>query len=926
MTAIKNQVSRFPAWGPYSKKYMGVSHIPEHTRRPGVRFDLSTVPALSHLDIHLPNVTLPTGWRASCAFSDLSSYAYRVDLQGFEDVYGEVFYNRLDPHTVLIRTELVNHTDLIQDLMINYFASIEYPQTQYTDVTIPEGGILIDALDYADFAYARPRPWDHQCCDGLKLGEIVEPRFTDCHGLGDGANKWHLPQLHFGAFGEDAGDRVTYRFTLDQEIQNAVLHVRYVSRHTAYAEDRAMEERVYEAAPVEDAVFQVNGQWTLTLPCTEEPSVCTLTLGRLAAGTHELTLVSEGKGGLAIDCLAILPEGAALSVIETTPAYHPQIIETVDASGALVSLAYPDVDAVYYLRTFDADTRFRRIETGALEDAMTSRLSNPDPTFDDVLAPFTRSFRRKHSDDGFFHNTLVHTIFLDPGCSKTVYAILSDRPVSYQTPEEYEAWFAAHKPASEELSGSGKPYAFSTGLLEAALLTNIVFPIQKDQHYILHHTPGKRWDSLYTWDSGFIGLGMLDLAPDMADYILDTYTYDPTHRDAAFLHHGSPVPVQMYLFYEMLQRAKDPGRLLEKYYPRMRYYYEFLVGRGSGSTTARYKSGLTSTYDYFYSSSGMDDYPPQVQMISDGFQRSAAPVISASQVIRSAKILRTCAEELGLAEDAAIYTADIDRISQALDQYSWDPEAGYFSYVLHDADGKPTGVYRTKTGENLNKGLDGIYPLIAGVLDPAQEQAILGHLTSPKEMLSPYGISAVDQSAGYFMVNGYWNGNVWFPHQWFIWKSMLDLGHTDFAHTIAQLALDVWKREVDATHYTFEMVSVVTGRGGWFHNFGGLSSPISLWAHAYFLPGTINAGFDTRILSTQWNEDHTQLELTYRKNTGAHDASALLVVMQDTASYQVLLDGTPVPVNERYPGMLEIPIHGTDPVVHTLTIEPLEKQ
>ena len=136
MSITKNDVARFPAWGPYSKKYMGISHLPQHERRAGVRFDFSTVPALSHLDIHLPNVTLPTGWRAWSAAPDLSVYSYRVDLQGLDDVYGEVFYGSLDDHTILVRTELTNHTDLIQDLMINYFSSIEYPQTQYTDVQI----------------------------------------------------------------------------------------------------------------------------------------------------------------------------------------------------------------------------------------------------------------------------------------------------------------------------------------------------------------------------------------------------------------------------------------------------------------------------------------------------------------------------------------------------------------------------------------------------------------------------------------------------------------------------------------------------------------------------------------------------------------------------------------------------------------------
>ena len=920
MSITKNDVARFPAWGPYSKKYMGISHLPQHERRAGVRFDFSTVPALSHLDIHLPNVTLPTGWRAWSAAPDLSVYSYRVDLQGLDDVYGEVFYGRLDDHTILVRTELTNHTDLIQDLMINYFSSIEYPQIQYTDVQIPKGGILLDALDYADFAYASPRPWDRQNCDGHKLGEVVYPRFTGGHGLGDGANKWHLPQLQFGAFGAEQGDRVSYRFVLDAPVDHAVLWIRYQSHNIEYDTARPIEEVAHMATPSEDAVFIVNDTLQMRFPCTLEPALCSLSLGDLAEGVHELDFVSQGAGGLALDFLAILPEGGIPSVLETKPVYEPSITESVDAHGASISLAYPDVQETYHLRTFDTDTRFRRIRTGSLEDAMSSRLSNPDPTFDDVLAPFTRSFQRKHSDDGFFHDTLVHTIFVDPGCTKTIYAVLSDRPVSYEDPSWYETWFQMHRPQTPALTKAGMPYAFSVGLLQSALLTNIVFPIYKDQHYILHHTPGKRWDSLYTWDSGFIGLGMLDLAPAMADYSLDTYTYAPDHTDAAFLHHGSPVPVQMYLFYEMLQKASDKDALLEQYYPRMRYYYEFLAGRTNGSTTARYKSGLTSTYDYFYSSSGMDDYPPQVHMIADGLQRKAAPVISTSQVIRSAKILKACAETLGYKEDVAEYTDDIERLTSALNWYSWDPETGYFSYVLHDEEARPTGIYRTSEGENLNKGLDGIYPLIAGILDPDQEKVILHHLTDPKEMLSPYGISAVDQSAGYFMVNGYWNGNVWFAHQWFIWKSMLDLGQTEFAHTIAKLALDVWKREVDATHYTFEMVSVVTGRGGWFHNFGGLSAPISLWANAYFKPGTINAGFDTWIDRADWNADHTALKLLYRKNSGAHEASAILIVMDDAHSYDVLIDGAPASCYERCPGTLEIRTDRTDHELHSLTI------
>ena len=228
----------------------------------------------------------------------------------------------------------------------------------------------------------------------------------------------------------------------------------------------------------------------------------------------------------------------------------------------------------------------------------------------------------------------------------------------------------------------------------------------------------------------------------------------------------------------------------------------------------------------------------------------------------------------------------------------------------------------TEDGENLNKGLDGIYPIIAGACNEEQREAILGHLKNEKEMLSPYGISAVDMTAGYFMVNGYWNGNVWFPHQWFIWKSMLDLGESDFAYTVARLALDIWKREVDYSYYTFEMVNVVTGRGGWFHNFGGLSTPITMWANAYFKAGTLNTGFDTWVDFAEFTDDNKKLraDITY---FGNGEKFTVLAAMSDDESikYKVTLDGKEIPFTERFKGTLEIPLSIADNEIHTLTVE-----
>ncbi|MGN1442657.1 MAG: MGH1-like glycoside hydrolase domain-containing protein, partial [Acutalibacteraceae bacterium] len=341
-----------------------------------------------------------------------------------------------------------------------------------------------------------------------------------------------------------------------------------------------------------------------------------------------------------------------------------------------------------------------------------------------------------------------------------------------------------------------------------------------------------------------------------------------------------------------------------------------------GSTTAKFKSGLLTTYDYFYSTSGMDDYPAQVAMMKREKRDTAAPVITTSQVIRFAKILYILADKTGRENDKAEYETDIRTLTEALDKYSWDKDSGYFGYVLHDKDYNPKEIFRTESGENLNKGLDGIYPIIAGACSEDQKKAILHHLESEKEMFSPYGISAVDQSAGYYKVNGYWNGNIWFPHQWFIWKAMLDNGESDFAFEIARRAIDIWKREVEDSYYTFEMVNVVTGCGGWFHNFGGLSTPINLWTKAYYAPGTVNVGFDTYLDKTEWNDERTEAEIHFTCY-GENEESILLIVMNEKESYRILLDGKTAETNERTNGCLEVRFQSKKGERHHLTVTPV---
>lgn len=52
---------------------------------------------------------------------------------------------------------------------------------------------------------------------------------------------------------------------------------------------------------------------------------------------------------------------------------------------------------------------------------------------------------------------------------------------------------------------------------------------------------------------------------------------------------------------------------------------------------------------------------------------------------------------------------------------------GYYSYVIHDENGEAKEQLRSESGENMNKTMDGIYPLIAGITTDEQTGRILSH-------------------------------------------------------------------------------------------------------------------------------------------------------------------------------------------------------
>ena len=80
-----------PKWGPYSKKYMGISRVMEESRIPGARYDLVIHPTYANSAFPVPNVTFPAGFHQTVSdefFDSLSRFRDPVDIAALCDSAG----------------------------------------------------------------------------------------------------------------------------------------------------------------------------------------------------------------------------------------------------------------------------------------------------------------------------------------------------------------------------------------------------------------------------------------------------------------------------------------------------------------------------------------------------------------------------------------------------------------------------------------------------------------------------------------------------------------------------------------------------------------------------------------------------------------------------------------------------------------------
>ena len=119
---------QMPVWGPYSKKYMGLSRVMKESAIPGARFDLVIYPTYANSSVPAPNVTVPSNYHPWQADPEGQYFQYRYELIWKDQLYADVEFFEQDEETWGVRVEYHNHTDRPQNCLLNLLSAIEYPQ------------------------------------------------------------------------------------------------------------------------------------------------------------------------------------------------------------------------------------------------------------------------------------------------------------------------------------------------------------------------------------------------------------------------------------------------------------------------------------------------------------------------------------------------------------------------------------------------------------------------------------------------------------------------------------------------------------------------------------------------------------------------------------------------------------------------------
>src|SRR5438132_1283728 len=459
-----------PAWGPYTNRYIGISHVADQRR--GLRFDVGIFPGYYRRKVTIPHGLWESDFYPWESSADLNYYSFRHQLEWKDRVYCDASYSHISDQARLIRCDCVNATARPQNLVINYIGYLTFPGARH-EVLLPAGALWIDALDYKRLTFATSRPQDNLTYDGLFRGEAVDPGFVGGSGVGKG-------------FGLERGDIIDYGIELPAAIPAAVVIIRYRVAKGATARV-SMQPLITQTISLEGT-----GEFrTMAISCgalaagrydgqepAEDRRPAGISCGALTAGRHDFRFRSEGGAAIDLDGFAIAAVECATQVLfrPEDQDVRPEFFNTGPRRNSLL-LKYRTVDRWYGVAWNHPRSQVRQFLCAELDNFF--RWRGVQDHFSLVL---------RGPGEGHFSNVFLRPIPIAPQSNAVLHGMVCDgtraevERMLERFPEnasECEQMYRSGRERRVEITGraEGRRYEFSQQRFAACSLTNVHYPV-----------------------------------------------------------------------------------------------------------------------------------------------------------------------------------------------------------------------------------------------------------------------------------------------------------------------------------------------------------------------------------------------------------------------------------------------------------------
>ena len=217
--------------------------------------------------------------------------------------------------------------------------------------------------------------------------------------------------------------------------------------------------------------------------------------------------------------------------------------------------------------------------------------------------------------------------------------------------------------------------------------------------------------------------------------------------------------------WEYYKTTADKVRLADVYYPLLAYH-EWM---------AEHRTWRDGTYWSSGWGCGMDNQP-RVEPGRNVSHSNAHMVWidSTLQALLDARCLVRMAKELGHEEDIPALQAEIDHLTQIVNDRLWSEEDAF--YYDEWRNGQRSGVM----------SIAAYWALLAEVVPPERMARFIAHLDNEEEFKRPNRVPTMPANSPYYdPQGGYWRGAIWAPTNYMVLRGLTANHYDAMAHEIA---------------------------------------------------------------------------------------------------------------------------------------------